>query len=327
INVSSIVVGLTVSIFLVLYLKWKVTGALIAMLSTSVYKIILYAGVSNKNFLFIKPANRISKELLSYGLPVIPHKIQGQVISMFTAFVINQKLGIAAAGLYAVASKLGKPISFFVTIIHQSWVPFKFQIHKTDTNPSKIFKEITSFYVLIIFSMWAVLSILTPTFFHLLIAKKYWSGIGLTPFIMFISVCQGIYYMVTTGFELSSKQRMMFQASFWGMISLIILSFITLEFHPPYSFIVAQAFAYVVIGYFVLPEARRQIIIDYPVVPYLLIFMSSAINVVVFYSLNNSVSGILIHLLIQLVITLTTFKFLFKTYSLSFLMKRIKKNG
>lgn len=325
INVSSIVVGLAFSIFLVLFLKWKVTGALIAMLATSIYKIILYTNISNKNFLFLRPNLSISKELFNYGLPQIPHKIQGQVISMFTAFFINQKMGIAVAGLYAVSSKLAKPISFIVTIIQQSWVPYKFQIHKTDNNPPKTFKDFTTMYIILILSLWSIFSILTPTLFHLLINPKYWLGITYTPFIMLVNVFLGIYYMLATGFELSNKQKLMYQGSFWGMISLLVISFITLNFHPPYVFILAQSFSYVVIGFFIIPEARKHIKIDYPITVYLLFFMFTTINVILFYYLNTYFLSVLFHLFIQIIISTLAFRFLFKTFSVNLLLNRIRK--
>jgi O-antigen/teichoic acid export membrane protein len=327
INVSSIVVGLAFSLFLVIYLKWKVTGALIAMLTTSIYKIILYSNVSNKNFIFSKPESHISNDLFKYGLPVIPHKIQGNIISMFTAFMINQKLGIAAAGLYAVASKLAKPIAFIVNIVQQSWVPFKFQIHKTDTNPPKTFRDITSLYLLLIVSIWAMLSILTPTLFYWLLNKKYWSGMAYTPFIMFVSVCQGFAYMILTGFELSDRQNISYKATFVGMVFMIVSSLLTINFYPPYSFIIAQSLSFAIIIPIFWPEIRKQIKIDYPFKHYLLFFISSVINIILFYSINTNTTGIIIHLIIQIIISTLAFRLLFRSYSLSFLLKSYKKRN
>jgi O-antigen/teichoic acid export membrane protein len=324
INVTSIIIGLVFSIFLVLYLKWKVTGALIAMLATSFYKLVLCTNVSNKNFFFSKPEINISKDLFKYGLPQIPHKIQAHIMSMFTAFIINQKLGIVASGLYAVSSKLAKPLSFIITIVQQSWLPFKFQIHKTDINPARTFKDIISIYFLLIISIWVIISILTPSLFHVLINKKYWSGIKYTPFIMFVSICQGFYFMITTGYELSNKQQLMFQGSFLGMLSLILLSFVIINFFPPYSFIIAQSLTYLILTLIIFPEAKKQIKINYPFKTYAIFFIFSSSNIILFYYFNLYYS-IYVHLFLQLVISFFTYIYLYKHHTNTVFFKTLFK--
>ena len=137
-----------------------------------------------------------------------------------------------------------------------------------------------------------------------------------------VNVFLGIYYMLATGFELSNKQKLMYQGSFWGMISLLVVSFISLNFHPPYVFILAQSFSYVVIGFFIIPEARKYIKIDYPFTVYILFFIFTVINVTFFYFLNTYYLSVLFHLVIQIIISTLAFRFLFKTFSLNLLLNR-----
>jgi O-antigen/teichoic acid export membrane protein len=260
----TLLVSLVLSIWLVLFEKMHVTGALMAGLLASLFRAVLYWSDSKRHFRWVGLDRKLLKDLLSYGLPVIPHKVQAQVIQTFTAFMINHKLGIAAAGLYAVATKLAKPLSFIVSIVQQSWVPFKFQVHKNDPNPAHTFKQLISLYWVGMIALWGIFSLLTPWLYHWLIDPKYWSGIPYVPFIMAISVAQAVYFTVTTGFELSPRQGIVIKASFLGMITLVGLTLLTTDMYAPYSFILAQALAYLIMGAVLYPEASQIIKIEYP---------------------------------------------------------------
>lgn len=268
-NIITLLVSVGIALWLVIGEKMKVDGVLLAGLFAAVLKALLYFNESTKLFNFKLVEKSIALKLLSYGIPVIPHKLQGQVISLFTIFIINQKLGIATAGLYAVAQKMSKPLSFVVGMVQQSWTPYKFQMHKTEDNPQEAFKSIISLYWMLLIFLWGALSLIMPYLFRLIADHKYWNAIPYLPFIMFLSISQGFYFTVTTGFELSDKQYKMMKGSFWGMIAMIGTSLLTLNFFAPFSFILCQSLAFFVMAFVLLPEARKEIRIDYPYFPIL----------------------------------------------------------
>ena len=283
VNVATLFVTLTLSIWLVLFQKMHVTGALLAGMIGALFRAALYWSDARKHFRWVGFDREMLKDLLGYGLPVIPHKMQAQVIQTFTAFMINHKLGIATAGLYAVATKMGKPLSFIVGIVQQSWTPFKFHIHKTDKDPARSFRQLISLYWVGIIALWGIFSLLSPWLYHWLIDPKYWAGIPYVPFIMGIYVAQAIYFKITTGFELSLRQGLMVKASFWGTATLVGLSMLTLDFYTPYSFILLQGLAYLIMGAVLLPEARRMLKIDYPFLPIILFALLLGIIVVTLF--------------------------------------------
>ncbi len=266
VNITVLFVTLGLSVWLVLFEKMGVTGALVAGLLGALFRAALYGADSRRHFRWASFDPAIVRDLLGYGLPVVPHKLQAQVIQAFTAFVINHQLGIATAGLYAVATKMAKPLSFVVGIVQQSWVPLKFQIHKTDKDPAQTFRQLISLYWVGIIALWGILALLTPWLYHWLIDPKYWAGIPYVPFIMGISVAQAVYFKVTTGFELSQRQSMMAKASFWGMAVLVGTSLLTLDFFAPYCFILLQSVAYLIMAAVLFPEASRMLRIRFPYV-------------------------------------------------------------
>jgi O-antigen/teichoic acid export membrane protein len=191
----------------VLVLHWGVLGSVIGGVLAGLFKAALYLRVNKKVFSFSLFSYPKAKEMLVYSLPMVPHKIQGNIIGLFTSFMINQKFGLVYSGYYAVASKVSRPLVFIVTMVQQSWTPYKFHIHKTDQNPSKTFSEIIGFYWIFLVFVWVFTGLSTPLLFKLLINERYHEAQAYVPFLMFVSVAQALYFTVTTGFELKKDQK------------------------------------------------------------------------------------------------------------------------
>ena len=50
------------------------------------------------------------------------------------------------AGIFisiVVVNKFVKPFELIVNSVHTAWVPYKFNIHKTEKNPSSLFRVIS----------------------------------------------------------------------------------------------------------------------------------------------------------------------------------------
>ena len=315
--------SISVSVFFVLILHLGVFGSLLASFISGVFKMFLYIRVNSKIFVFNEFDMRKAKALLRYSLPLVPHKIQGNIIGLFTTFMVNQKLGIVYSGYYAVASKVAKPLVFVVTMVQQTWTPYKFHIHKTDSEPAKSFSDVIAFYWVFLIFLWVLLSLATPVLFNFLIDMRYVTGVNYVPFIMFISVAQAIYFTITTGFELKKNQKKMVLASFLGTVFLISSSLLTINFFAPYSFFVGQALSFFVLAAVIFPEARRLIIIDYPIVKTLVFLLSGATIIVVAYILNNFIVY-LVFALVFMILTIAQFKWLFPQYPLKLILTKFK---
>jgi O-antigen/teichoic acid export membrane protein len=264
INVLVLVVSVLLSIYFVLILKMRIEGVLLAGLIGAILRASLYMRDMFRIFSIQAVRSDAAKELLSYGLPIVPQKIQSQAIFLFTMFMINNRLGIATAGLYAVAQKVSKPLSELVHIVQQSWTPYKFLIYKLEKSPQPVFQHLITFYWMLLLFLWGILSLSAPWVFRLLIDRKYWEGIDYVPFILFITVAQGFCLTVTTGFEVSKKQRKLIVGSFFGLAGMVLASFLTLKWYQPYALILCQSVAFFALTAVLFPEARRMIRINYP---------------------------------------------------------------
>lgn len=299
IQIVSMIISVALSVYLVLYLKWGVKGALLASLfgqaitatSLSVY---IRKYIRFKSFSLSK-----SKVLMRYALPYVPHKVQGEIMQLFSLFIVNKYMGISVAGIYSVANKLVKPIYLITGSIQKAWVPYKFQLYKTVEDPRGIFRSLSGNYWFILIYMWCVASLFAPSVFMGLINERYHTGIKYFPFLAFIPISQAFYFTVNTGFELKKSQTILPIATFFGMLTVIGGSMLTVNYSAPYGPILSQSLAFLVIAFITYRYAHKILAIDFPFLLTFLFLILSLVIVFINYIFQVSVSTTILSVLCE----------------------------
>ncbi len=302
INIICLIVSLSLSIWLVLIRKLGVEGVMSAALATSIIKGFLYfLMVRSKLFINMFGFKKL-KLLLEYGMPLIPHKLISQGLNLFVLFLINNRLGLTVAGLFVVSKKFSKPISFLVSMVQTAWSPYKFEIHKNELNPEKVFAQLISFYWILLIIIWLLLSLISPWLFKLLIDARYWDAIDFIPLIMLIPIFEAFKFTVVTGFELSKDQKQMSLATIYSSIIVILILSISFDYYQPYNFMIAQILAYLFFGIYIYKRANKIIKINFPFQYVLSLFMLSSLILLVYYYNFNFLYLIIFSSLIPLII-------------------------
>ena len=79
------------------------------------------------------------REMLSYGLPFVPHHLQAVALALFGQYMVREMMGFNEAGLFNIASKFATPVVFVVTAVQNSWVAYKFQDPCRRRGPQGLF--------------------------------------------------------------------------------------------------------------------------------------------------------------------------------------------
>jgi O-antigen/teichoic acid export membrane protein len=298
-NVTGLAVSLTLSIWLVLILKIGIIGVLIAGLMSSCVQGFIFILLIRSNINFKMVGLKKIKLLFNYGIPLIPHKLIAQGLNLFVLFLINNQLGLVVAGLFAVAKKFGKPLSFIVSMVQTAWSPYKFDIHKNESNPALVFKEIISIYWFSLIALWSFLSLITPILFRYLIDERYWDGIPYIPFIMLISVFEAFKFTISTGFELSKDQKKASIISFYTLLVVLGFVYLSFDYLKPYNFMIAQMLGFFFFGIYIYTKAKRIILIKYPFKLILFFLTLSLIIVAYAYLSSINIKVVLALILIQ----------------------------
>ena len=191
--------GITIlSLLLVLDLTQGAAGRI----NAQVYGTLLFAGVSlyllrNEFWALMWRPDQI-REILHFGLPLIPHVSGIFLLSFFDRFVINSKLGLAETGVYMVAVQLASAMGIVFDAVNKAYVPWLYERLKRNKHTEK--NEIVSwtYAYFIIVLLVAGLAFLIGPYLTVLIAGENYAEAGtVVGWLALGQAFSGMYQMVT----------------------------------------------------------------------------------------------------------------------------------
>jgi O-antigen/teichoic acid export membrane protein len=220
-NVAKLLLSVSATIWLVVFEGLGVWGVVVgSLIGESTLAVVLFV-ITAKWFRFGVDF-AVWKRLMSYGLPFVPHQLQGMVMTLVGQYAVGEMLGLDEAGLYSIATRFSLPVAFVVNSVNRAWVAYKFQMHAEDDDPATFFRTTTTYYVAVIMYLWVGVSLWGPELVWLLTEKSYHSAAWLVAITALIPVAQGVYFMLGTGMELGEDVRSMPLVTLAGLITAVI---------------------------------------------------------------------------------------------------------
>lgn len=198
-QVSLSLLNMGLSLALVLLLEQGYVGRLRGQtLATSVFAIIGLLSLVDAGWVKFRPRWEYISEALKFGVPLIPHVIGGLLISLADRFIINQKLGLEAAGIYMVAAQMGMGLALLADAFNKAFVPWLYEQLKADhPDCMRQIVKVTWFYFGIAMTAAAGFAMVAHCILLLVAGAKY---VGAAPALAWIALGQGfggMYLMVT----------------------------------------------------------------------------------------------------------------------------------
>ncbi len=252
VNTIRFILNCGFNILFVLYLKMGVGGVMFGnLLSGFLFFFLLYPVLQNnliKNFNW-KPI----KDLLKYGLPLLPLSFLLLGLDLGDRWIIKMISGLGATGIYTLGYQFGAVMGVLVYGFRISWISFFFN------NPEKkeTFAHSTIIFIRLCLILWGMLSLFTKEIFKLMVAPEFFSAIPIVPVIAFSYILLGLEEIFTAGFFIKSRTSMLFPIVLLSFILNIILNFILI----PYIGIMGAAvatllsfFIFTIISYYVVQK-------------------------------------------------------------------------
>lgn len=192
------------SLIFVLLLKQGYEGRLLGQaLAVFAFSAIGITSLSWNGWLRFPPRWIYVKEALSFGVPLVPHVIGGFLIVLADRFIINQQIGLIAAGVYMVAAQIGMGMGLFTDAVNKAFVPWLYEhLSAGDQAARRLIIKGTWLYfgvILIIacivasLSHWIVRFIAGPTYIEAANALV-WLSFGQAFFGMYLMVTNYVFY-------------------------------------------------------------------------------------------------------------------------------------
>jgi len=232
VRITELLITVGFAIYFVVILKLEVEGIVKAGLIGSIFGFLIQYVLCFSLIKFRVDVTEL-KELLKYGLPFLPHRLLAHGSNFLSLYFIKEFIGLSETGLYNIALRFTLPLAFIIGSVQSAWVPIKFQIHRVEGEKSAlIFRQLISFYFIIITLLFTGVIILGPELLRLMTVIEYHSAVYLLPFVLLVPFSKGIYFMFGTGFEFTNNTKPMPLISGSGIIALIVITYFL---HTPFG--------------------------------------------------------------------------------------------
>lgn len=197
-RVGRTVLEVSLSIFFVVVIArgWigRIEGMVIAVFIFALLSFLLLGRM--KMLTFVWNSSYI-KDILRFGVPLIPHTIGGVILIYSDRIFISRMVGLADTGSYTVGYQVAMAISLLQSSFNLAWVPWFYRklTLKTFEAQRQIVK-ITYWYFLIIIVCALGLTIVSPIIFHVFINEVFADSLQFVFWIAIGFAFDGMYKMV-----------------------------------------------------------------------------------------------------------------------------------
>jgi O-antigen/teichoic acid export membrane protein len=223
----------TLSIILVftLYKSWlgRIYGQLITY---SIFIIVAITILHRKKYLFKQFNRDYLRDILLFGLPLIPHTLGTVLISFTDRFLITNLIGISTTGEYNVGYQVGQIINLLALSFNQAFVPWLFsQLSKKNEISRKKIVKLTYLYFIVILLLAIVLSLISPWFLAFFVGKEFNKSYIYVSWVAIGYAFQGMYLMVTNYIFFAKKNKVLAYVTFVTASLNVILTYVFIKLY------------------------------------------------------------------------------------------------
>lgn len=212
---SLLMVGAIVA--LVVGLKWGLVGLYTAQLAVSLAVAIGVAVVYRRWLSPRRVSKKVFREMLVFGLPVIPAAFGSWLAVSSDRFVMMAFLDMSSIGVYTVALSIASAVAFLDYAFQMAWGPFAFSIME-EPHARDVYGRVLSTYVLVGCLACTGLSLFAPLILSAFTTPDYYEAASLIPYLAFSFFAIGFRDAVGIGANLAKNSRPLAIALFLGAI-------------------------------------------------------------------------------------------------------------
>jgi O-antigen/teichoic acid export membrane protein len=214
VRLGRFILELIFNLIFIIGLKLGVKGILYANLLAAVINLIVLFPIQFK-YLHGKFSANALKDLLNFGLPLIPNGLAYLVVEMSHRYLMLYLLDKDRVGEYGANYKFGTLMLLLVTGFRTAWQPFFLKIAQQG-DAKDIYARVMTYFVLgsvlvVLFgSMFIEYAVKIPVApGKTLMGQEYWGGIFIIPVILLSYMFYGIYVNLTVGIYITKKSQLM----------------------------------------------------------------------------------------------------------------------
>lgn len=225
----------------------------------------LYLFLTLKIPAYLKAASsndKLKKSMLKYSWPLVPNGISWWLINASDRTIVSAFLGIAANGIYAVATKIPSIISGFLNIFSLSWTESA-SLHINDPDRDEFFSSVARNIVKIFSSLSILVIAVMPFVFDIIIGSDYSEAYNYIPIAIlgvFFNCMVSVYSAIYVAKKLTKKVAM---TSFLSAVINIVVDLGLIHFIGLYAAVISTAIAFLIMTIYRHFDIKKYVHIKY----------------------------------------------------------------
>ena len=191
INLGTAVLSYAISVPLLLFGEYLMALPIAAFIAAA-SSLLLFAAINRRRFSFSAFDSDMLKAMVAIGIPLMPSFLFYWVFSSTGRLVIVSALGAAAAGVFAVAAKIGQISPLIYNAFAQGWQYFAFSTMDDEDQVelnSRVFEYLGTVSLL---ATALVVAVMDPVY-TLLFSEEYADGIVCVPYLFLAPLLLMLY--------------------------------------------------------------------------------------------------------------------------------------
>lgn len=204
ISLCRLVVGLSLNIYLIAYLKLGVLGYFYSGIAVaSVFSVIMHLKVTAEVGLHFERG--VVRELMGYSLPLLPGYLAMFVRNNADKILLRNYLGLVQLGVFEMLYKFATLMGvLIVEPFGKIWNVKRLELCDSREGP-EVIANIFTFYAAILMFSGLVLSLEIPILLRLMTPREFWLGESLALMAVFSRLMDGLYHQFNFGLIYAKK--------------------------------------------------------------------------------------------------------------------------
>ncbi|MFC6163337.1 oligosaccharide flippase family protein [Lactiplantibacillus dongliensis] len=259
--VSSVVMAF-VGTWLIVYKHTAVQGYLVALIISAAISVAFMVFTTKiwHYFRFNNFSLHMLKSMFRYSIPLIPNAFFWFFTNDASRYFIVGFVGLAANGLYAVATKLPTMINVLYTVFSQAWQISAVEEYESDRDErffSNVFNANIGLSVVII---GGILIILKPIM-SVYVANTYFVAWKVVPSLLFATFFSNLSSFLGTIYLATKKTAGIMKTTIYGMIANVFLNFLLIPTLGLQGAGIGAALGFAFVAFIRLRDIRKYIFI------------------------------------------------------------------
>lgn len=191
-----------------------------------------------------------SKNILLFGLPLIPHAISGTIMAMSDRYFISYYIGNTDVGLYSIAYQMSAVMLLVGMSVNQAWSPILFSLLKK----KDIYKVLI--YTSALFILFSIVAFIIyfskDLLFYIFVDETYYQSKDFFLYLLIGFIFQSFYFLVTNILFFEKKTVLLAKITIFGAILNIILNYYFIQIYGTigvaYATAITWAMFFVIVG-------------------------------------------------------------------------------